>query len=263
MLTLSSPLYTWESCKGNLSLFNQNGNYHFSFESNDNQTTQILAKNVKGIPLNSMTDKVSEFCEAYFFKTEKKDNEILVTFFPSTNLDNFMITDDAQSSSDFKSFSNISFEFNKLEQKKNLQFSKTAPSYRQAGQGLNMEGKCTNQECVAGKVGAFVIIHKGLGQFNIAKEQFKSSCPACDKNIEPNNLLNLGFWDCHYQISGHQTKPEKKLVEGAAEKAPKTHYTTFATGDNGSWSYLEVETYVDAKKTEAKQSEESGSCIIL
>lgn len=137
------------------------------------------------------------------------------------------------------------FSFNTLENDKYLEFSKSAPRWRTITQGLNLQGRCTNQSCEAGKNKDYVWIQKGIGKFNIAMEIF-AKCPECsEKKLEGGQANNLGFWNCTYDMLGVKkvdNKPqdfERKNIEVGTEK-----FKTFTIGPSnvGDWFGLEVET---------------------
>lgn len=72
--------------------------------------------------------------------------------------------------------------------------------------GLNLEGKCTNENCVAYK--KKVICQVGYADYNFEniKEDNKIICPMCKKKIIP---LSCGFSKCIFKISGRRIINDK------------------------------------------------------
>lgn len=255
-ISSATPVYTWESCKGHLSLFHQDNKYSLSYETKDHQTSEISETNVSGISFENLPAKIDEFCNDYFFKVQQNGHELSIVFFESEIRDDFALTKDSNAKPVPKSsMGDIGFEFNQLEKKVHVPFSNTAPSYRRVCRGLNMEGKCMNSICAA--FDKYVIVPKGLGEFRIAQELDQTLCPACDNNISFSNLRNLGFWNCKFTIHGKQTAPEEKTVNRSGE-AEKKHYTTYQAGNDCTWTYLDITT---TKPTMTKQV--SSSCDIV
>jgi hypothetical protein len=242
----SIALYTWESCKGNLSLFNQGGKYRLRYETKDHQTIEIPEKSVMGLSLENLPSEIDEFCQNYFFRVQNKNDRFSIIFFESDFRDNFTPIESTVQ----KALGSVSFGFNKLEKKEKISFSPQAPNYRIVCRGLNLEGKCTNKVCEA--FNKNVIVPKGLGEFHIAEELDQSQCPACDENILFKNIRNLGFWNCKFKIVGKQLSPEEKQVS-KSDTAEKKHYTTYQEDDDCTWAYLNVTTSTQENVTISKQ----------
>jgi len=85
---------------------------------------------------------------------------------------------------------------------KDIGFSDKAPKYREAINGLNLEGLCTNALCEAN--GKMVIVKMGSGIFDLIEDQHLSKCPLCEKYVNPETC---GFTNCTYSFTG--TKKDK------------------------------------------------------
>ena len=85
---------------------------------------------------------------------------------------------------------------------KDFEFSDTAPKYRKAINGLNLEGYCENPDCEAN--GKMVVIGIGDGTFDLIEDQEYSLCPLCKKFVSP---ITCAFTNCEYSFTG--TKKEK------------------------------------------------------
>ena len=75
--------------------------------------------------------------------------------------------------------------------------------------GLNLEGKCTNEKCVAYK--KKVICQIGYANYNFEniREDDKIKCPMCKEKIMP---LSCGFSKCIFKIFG------KRIINGKMEE---------------------------------------------
>jgi ubiquitin len=75
------------------------------------------------------------------------------------------------------------------------QWSKTAPDWRIACNGLNLEGRCQNTACVA--YNNMVIYKAGFGVTNVCRVQCK--CPICETQFVP---TTCGFSKCDWLCDG-------------------------------------------------------------
>ncbi|KAF8454831.1 hypothetical protein BDZ91DRAFT_747271 [Kalaharituber pfeilii] len=121
-------------------------------------------------------------------------------------------------------------------------WSKSAPEWRHAVNGLNLEGDCTNSSCRA--YGRRVIIKWGYrndGLFDFFRNQQDCACPLCASFVDP---VNFGFANTYYQVSGY--KKDKldspyKDVETPWHYAPNC-YVTFKEQEEDMvyWGKLEI-----------------------
>eukprot|EP00211_Chloroparvula_japonica_P008549 CAMPEP_0119133292 /NCGR_PEP_ID=MMETSP1310-20130426/13299_1 /TAXON_ID=464262 /ORGANISM="Genus nov. species nov., Strain RCC2339" /LENGTH=174 /DNA_ID=CAMNT_0007123979 /DNA_START=104 /DNA_END=625 /DNA_ORIENTATION=+ len=88
--------------------------------------------------------------------------------------------------------------FNKMDQQKKLQFSKTAPKWCMVTRGLNVSGKCHNSMCKAN--GQSVWVQCGLGNFTLSELVYDSKCPMCKGEVE--DIRMPSFYDCFYSLDG-------------------------------------------------------------
>ena len=132
-------------------------------------------------------------------------------------------------------------EFNNLENQELREFATDAPDWRIVDQGLNVEGRCNNQECKAHN--QIVWVQKGFGKFHMSEITCTSVCPMCSEIVT--GVKNCGFFSCRYGIEGVQIKPEgDEKVEKKDLRAPTDKLLTFKdSGDsNVEWRYLIIET---------------------
>jgi len=89
--------------------------------------------------------------------------------------------------------------------KKIFNFVKTAPDYRKVKYGLNVEGICKNEKCIA--YNKKVIINLKYGNFNLRYDIDKIYCPMCKNLVEYNSI---GFSSCKYRFDGIKREKEGK-----------------------------------------------------
>lgn len=89
---------------------------------------------------------------------------------------------------------------------KEIFFSKSAPSYRKAGKGINIFGICHCKKCKA--FNKEVVIPIKQKEFDLIKEKDNLFCPECDSLIIPKTV---GFYLCKFRIYGK--KYENKEIE--------------------------------------------------
>lgn len=249
----STQDYTWQSFKGDLHLYQQEGKYHLRYETKDQIVTEILEENIEGFSLKGLPSEINDFCQDYFFEVRRNGDTLSVDFFESADIHNFTSEAAGQTT---KCMGSIGIGFNKLEKRKEIIPVTEGPNFRRIRQGLNFEGKCQNKVCEA--FNNYVFIPKGLGEFRIAEDRYNSKCPSCDTPIPVKSLLNLGFWNCHFIVKGRQIDPEDKEVNEPGESGKNT-YTTFQQGDDCTWAFLDITVTAPQKKEAAG----SGKCNLF
>lgn len=77
--------------------------------------------------------------------------------------------------------------------------SEQQPRWREADAGLNLEGKCTNNGCVA--FGEMVVMQMKFGSFDWKLDCIagKTDCPCCQKFVQP---ITCGFINCKWKWTG-------------------------------------------------------------
>jgi hypothetical protein len=88
-----------------------------------------------------------------------------------------------------------------------IQFSKTAPSYRQVAKGINIFGICNFKKCKAYKKEVIIKVKKK--KLDLIKEREELYCPECEAIIIPKTV---GFYLCKFVIYG-------KKLEGGKEES--------------------------------------------
>ena len=74
-----------------------------------------------------------------------------------------------------------------------LGYSKSIPEWRTIEEGLNIIGKCLNEDCDAFE--NEVICPVGFGIFDLMEDEDIVECPICFENFEP---VTCGFWKCYF-----------------------------------------------------------------
>ena len=124
----------------------------------------------------------------------------------------------------------------------NHQFSSSAPDWRIATLGLNIEGICKKSQCAA--YNKQVICQIGYGFFDIILDKEKCKCPICKQWIDP---ITCGFTNCHYKWTGiKQDSPTSapKRVTASTWKEVKDVYEYHNPQKSGTtiWSKLKIHT---------------------
>ncbi|KAF8462287.1 hypothetical protein BDZ91DRAFT_734868 [Kalaharituber pfeilii] len=85
-------------------------------------------------------------------------------------------------------------------------WSKRAPEWRHAVDGLNLEGDCKNSACRAYKKRVIVTWgYRNDGVFDFFRNQQDCECPLCGSFVDP---VNFAFTKTYYRVSGY--KKDKK-----------------------------------------------------
>lgn len=84
--------------------------------------------------------------------------------------------------------------------------SESGPDYLACVNGFNNEGICTNEKCRA--FGEWVVIPKGMGEFNVIEEDHENKCPACGKYVKGEQC---GFNNCSFKVIGKKFEEGKKV----------------------------------------------------
>ncbi|KAG0604227.1 hypothetical protein M758_10G154700 [Ceratodon purpureus] len=136
--------------------------------------------------------------------------------------------------------------------------SRTAKVWRTCVEGLNVEGECWNEDCIAFR--QMVIDRRGLTVFNLRDPVY---CPCCKVAIRP---LTCGFWNCVWMYEGRKTGAGAVYIESQFMKAGKINYERFDEVADGrataEWSSM----IITAKKLPSKKNMKayygSGECPI-
>eukprot|EP00823_Brevimastigomonas_motovehiculus_P009315 TRINITY_DN8987_c0_g1_i1.p1 TRINITY_DN8987_c0_g1~~TRINITY_DN8987_c0_g1_i1.p1 ORF type:complete len:296 (-),score=60.81 TRINITY_DN8987_c0_g1_i1:369-1256(-) len=150
----------------------------------------------------------------------------------------------------------VSFEFSRIEDKSRFKTTgltsvdDTTPKWLYIYPGLNMQAKCSNQECDAGKQNAKVYIRCGEGNFDVARNLFKNrNCPCCGKPCA-RQTMSPSFSSCFWRFEGAQLKdneeeePQELSCKWREAKQSKLQYfdSEMQNGNaaNAKWSYLTI-----------------------
>ncbi|KAG0593008.1 hypothetical protein KC19_1G297800 [Ceratodon purpureus] len=121
-----------------------------------------------------------------------------------------------------------------------LPWSKDAPIWRFVGKGLNLEGKCTNEKCIAH--GHMVVCMKGFAAVNLAKEQ--GHCPICKQAVR---VKTCSFTKCTWMYEGRKAVVDvPKPARGFSQRY--SELTGFLTQCFGGKLRVEDEEYPAKEK---------------
>lgn len=119
-------------------------------------------------------------------------------------------------------------------------WSSSAPDWRKACSGLNLEGYCTNSSCQAYNQSR--VIHQwGYRTFDFFAQGHLCACPLCNEHIE---AVTCGFSNCEWKASGRKRVANDKPpvdVPGKWRFAPDDGYTTFKNVNLVRWDKLVIE----------------------
>jgi len=125
------------------------------------------------------------------------------------------------------------FDFTDMSTSNTTAWSTSAPKWREADHGMSYEGTCQKIGCEAQN--ERVIINRGYGTFDIARDQWDSKCPICSQICSKVNVV--AFNNCKYVCDGRKSNGEIFSKTGVAGDA----YTKFDDGKNDtSWAYLQI-----------------------
>ncbi|CAF4894941.1 unnamed protein product [Rotaria sp. Silwood1] len=128
---------------------------------------------------------------------------------------------------------------------KRIEWSSSAPRWRIARPGICIEGKCSNQFCIAHK--QLVIINIGIREFNLLNESHKmSKCPECSKYVEP---ITCAFNNCIWRWEGllqAASDTEPREVSGGWKQADNA-YHRFDENVNGAAVWRQLNLYAKVK----------------
>ena len=147
-------------------------------------------------------------------------------------------------------FVDNTFDFSNMEKVKEISFSdKNLPDFLHVSSGLNLCGKCYEDNCPTNEYNGDFYIQKHYGTFNIG-ELLKNTvcCPACFKVA---NITTVGVYGCiceYYGIDENdQTKTDKKTFN-------RNKFYKFDDSENNvkKWKKLVLKIYKESNpfKTE-------------
>eukprot|EP01026_Neomeris_dumetosa_P037736 TRINITY_DN305_c1_g1_i4.p1 TRINITY_DN305_c1_g1~~TRINITY_DN305_c1_g1_i4.p1 ORF type:complete len:368 (-),score=20.50 TRINITY_DN305_c1_g1_i4:363-1466(-) len=132
-----------------------------------------------------------------------------------------------------------------------LEYSQSAPNWRHARDGINVEGYCQNNDCEAFK--KCVIDPQGFGQIDIISHHFK--CPMCSQQIKP---VTCGLANCEWTYIGKKAR-ESQLVKGKYERSSREKYERFnEVGNMVQWIHL---VFVARESPNKRVKEQCSICL--
>ena len=122
---------------------------------------------------------------------------------------------------------------------KNLEFSNSAPKWRNVTKGLNIFGICKRENCMAFNEEAIFCAGINL-KFNLQQNITNIKCPICDGIIMPKTC---GFWKCKYMFEGDKIeKGELKHISTKCKETIGDNFEYLDPFDNNSviWTNLDI-----------------------
>ena len=175
-----------------------------NIRDNENNTKYVKISGKEKI--KDLKIKVSNDCEDFdlYFNGKLLNSEKLITDYEINSHSTIEAKNNLKGGLKTVKFADISKEV----QTKKLECynKKNKCPWRIVRLGLNLEGKCFNEKCVAYK--KTVIINKEFGRFDLIKQENEILCPMCNEIIE---AQTCGFSGCSYCWSGKNSAKMEKL----------------------------------------------------
>eukprot|EP00798_Chlamydomonas_sp_ICE-L_P006685 gene6685-3350_t len=111
------------------------------------------------------------------------------------------------------------------------QWCQNAPTWRSAGPGLCVEGRCINTRCAAYR--EMVISNQGMGLFDLILDAGKCKCPQCGLRVTP---MTCAFNNCEWRYHG------MKVSKGDPQEIQEVSLKTWRTAGK------QYERFSDSKK---------------
>lgn len=114
-----------------------------------------------------------------------------------------------------------------------IRFSATAPEWRMATSGLNVEGVCTNSSCEAYQ--QMVIARIGMASWSLLEDP--AGCPMCKQHIHP---MTCAFSECQWIYDGCKLD-ENGLVQdvfGDWQGVDRQYHRFQEQGSKAEWQML-------------------------
>jgi len=120
-----------------------------------------------------------------------------------------------------------------------------APEWRQAAQGLSLEGHCQNGSCRA-YMQDYVLVKWGYrngGIFDFFRNDRDVNCPICGRHVQ---VENFGFYHTRYKVIGSKKETPDGYFQDVNTDwkfASADHYTTFLDDPKSlvHWGQLRIE----------------------
>lgn len=129
---------------------------------------------------------------------------------------------------------------------KELKFSKNAPKWRTAQEGLNIFGICCNPECKVYKKEVVFMPNLINQKFNLNENITRIFCPICNTIIK---LKTCGLWKCEYQFIGEKIK-DGRLVNFNSNpiETKNNEFEYYDPSENGNATWTELIIYIIPKQ---------------
>lgn len=189
---------------------------------------------------------------------EEHAKKIVITFdkdvldADEAELPSYGIEDESQlylsySNTHMRNFDSLGIKFVDVSNRKGLkrcEWSKAAPDWRKCRCGLNLVGRCTNNECKA--YNHMVIIPIGYKRFDVLCDTDATTtiCPICKEYVAPESC---GFNNCWWRFEGKKVetdsvnKPPRKCSCDWTQADDAFHYFDETISGTVGWLKLIIE----------------------
>jgi hypothetical protein len=118
-------------------------------------------------------------------------------------------------------------------------YNNAAPDWRTVIKGLNVSGKCQNNNCRA--CGKNVDCKIGFGTFDLVRDCDQVRCPICNKEMEPITCI---FAECQYKMDGKKKINGETVPVKTSWKRVEKDYEYYDPQKSGivRWLMLIIET---------------------
>eukprot|EP00331_Platyophrya_macrostoma_P002004 CAMPEP_0176425864 /NCGR_PEP_ID=MMETSP0127-20121128/11621_1 /TAXON_ID=938130 /ORGANISM="Platyophrya macrostoma, Strain WH" /LENGTH=228 /DNA_ID=CAMNT_0017807063 /DNA_START=8 /DNA_END=694 /DNA_ORIENTATION=- len=128
------------------------------------------------------------------------------------------------------------------EKAKKIKWCTIAPEWRTVTPGFSIDGICKNMNCKA--YNKTVFINKGLGVYDLLRDEYQNCCPICKKYVE---TKNCGFSNCTYSFEGTMVYPGKGIAPKrvlVSDQNVGDYYLMFESEETGkaTWASLVITT---------------------
>lgn len=127
----------------------------------------------------------------------------------------------------------VQFCFSSLDSVVRKQLVKSGLAYRKVKPGISFSSRCRNPNCKA--FGAYIVVNKGFGDFDIARVSGLLPCPVCESLAEPST--NCRFYKAKWVFQGQRENGEVATRKGRTEGS---FYYTYREKSTVQWRYLHV-----------------------
>eukprot|EP01091_Cochliopodium_minus_P018924 TRINITY_DN7798_c0_g3_i1.p1 TRINITY_DN7798_c0_g3~~TRINITY_DN7798_c0_g3_i1.p1 ORF type:complete len:657 (-),score=106.43 TRINITY_DN7798_c0_g3_i1:27-1940(-) len=125
-----------------------------------------------------------------------------------------------------------------MDKPKEIKITNNEPNYKKIYPGLNLEGKCTNENCQANGIFVWAKLDSRYGNMNLNTLIYNCPCPLCGRNLK--KISSCGFYKCEFQYDGKRVGKEKE-ISGFIKATSKDTYTYHHGAIYIYWHYINFE----------------------